>query len=45
MKVSFSAKSSQNSNEYFQKLDHLTCRTILRINRNEVNGFTDGCHN
>ena len=23
----------------FQKLDHLTCNAILRINRNEVNGF------
>ena len=23
----------------FQKLDHLTCNAIQRINRNEVNGF------
>ena len=23
----------------FQKLDHLTCNAILRINRNEVDGF------
>ena len=23
----------------FQKLDYLTCNAILRINRNEVNGF------
>ena len=23
----------------FQKLDHLTCNGILRINRNEINGF------
>ena len=25
--------------QVFQKLDHLTCNAILRISRNEVNGF------
>ena len=43
MKVSFSV-SSQSENFAklylsFQKLDHLKCNAILRINQNEGNGF------
>ena len=28
-----------------RQLGHLTCDTILRTNRNEVNGFIEGRHN
>ena len=32
-------KNSAKFHLVFQKLDHLTCNAILRINPNEVNGF------